>query len=166
MIISLIAALAQNRVIGKNNQLPWHLPADFKHFQDITNGHPVIMGQKTYESIGKPLPNRKNIVVTRDGAFGAPGCVIVYSLDEALKTAEGIEEDEEVFFIGGASVYQQVVPLCDRMYLTFIRASVEGDAYFPTYDSTEWKEVSREDHKADSKNQYAYSFVTLERRNP
>ncbi|MBI4033078.1 MAG: type 3 dihydrofolate reductase [Candidatus Blackburnbacteria bacterium] len=156
--ISLIAALGRNRVIGKNNRLPWKLPADLKHFHDLTVGKTVVMGRRTFESIGRVLPNRINIVITSDKGYPAPGCKIVHSVDEALKA---FGEDEEVMIIGGASIYEQFLPLATRMYLTQIDEDFEGDAYFPMFDPEEWVETEREE-KRD--NQYKYAFLTLERK--
>lgn len=160
MTISLIAAIAQNRVIGKNNTLPWHLPADMKHFRDLTRGKPVVMGSKTFESIGKALPNRINIVLSSDFAYKAEDSIVVHSIEEALQAASYAEE---VMIIGGASIYAQFLPRANRMYLTIIHADVEGDAFFPEYDEKEWKEVFTEDHEKDADNSYIYSFIILER---
>jgi len=127
-LISIIAAVAENRAIGIHNRLPWHLPADLKYFRNKTLGHHVIMGRKNYQSIGKPLPQRTNIVITRDPGFDAPGCVVVNSIDAALAAADG---DPEVFIIGGAGIYAQSLPFADRLYLTLVHHSFEGDTYFP-----------------------------------
>ncbi|TAK77054.1 MAG: dihydrofolate reductase [Gammaproteobacteria bacterium] len=158
-ILSAIVAMGENRVIGKNNQLPWRLPADLRHFKAITTGHPIIMGRKTYESIGRPLPNRLNIIVTRNRAFEAPGCVVVTSMAEAVQQADG----EEAFIIGGAEVYQQAMPLVQRLYLTVVHHVFEGDAYFPALNMAEWREAAREKHEADEENAWACSFVRLEK---
>ncbi len=163
MFISLIAAVLKNRVIGKKNKLPWHLPADFAHFKKLTMGHPVIMGKNTFLSIGKPLPNRTNIVLVNDG-FTAEGCLIARSLDDALALAKKSTGGEEIFIIGGASVYAQFLPRANRLYLTFIDAGFDGDAYFPEWNKNEWREASREPHAPDEKNPYAYTFVTFERK--
>lgn len=160
MRISAIAAMSENRVIGNDNQLPWHLPADLKYFKKITQGSPILMGRKTYESIGRPLPNRKNIVITRDTGFEAPGCTVVNSIDTAFAM---LSEQEEVFVIGGAMLYQQILPRIQRLYLTIIHHNFSGDAYFPEINLSEWKEVSCEDHAADQENQYAYSFFVYDR---
>ncbi len=157
MKITMIAALAKNNVVGKDNQMPWHLPADLKHFKQCTMGKPIIMGRKTYESIGKPLPGRLNIVLTRDTQFTAPGCELVHSPNDALALAA--PEHEEIIIMGGPSIYELFMPQADRMILTFIDADCEGDAFFPTWNAAEWQEVSRESHQADEKNAYAYSFV-------
>jgi len=160
-IISLIAAMAKNRVIGYHNQLPWHLPADLKHFKAITLGKPIVMGRKTYESIGKPLPERMNIILSTNASYQAPGCYVVSNLDEAIQAASIAEE---ILIIGGARIYQAYLPLVQRMYLTFIDAEVEGDAFFPQFDEQTWNVVSKEDYLSDERNSYNYSFVVLERR--
>ena len=159
MIISLIAAVAKNGVIGKNNALPWHLPADMKHFRDLTRGKPVIMGSKTFESIGKPLPNRLNIVLSSDPQYKVEGVTVVGSIDDALNAAGDVPE---IMVIGGGSIYKQFLPRANRIYLTLIHADFEGDAFFPEYDKNEWKEVVREENPADQENVYPYSFVILE----
>lgn len=161
-VLSAIAAMAEDRVIGKDNQMPWHLPADLKHFKTTTNGHPVLMGRKTFESIGKPLPNRTNIIITRDASYSAPDCLIVTSAEAALSMALE-QEMTEVFVIGGAEIYKQLLPQIQRLYLTLIHHKFEGDTYFPELLADEWREVSREKHLADEKNKYDYSFVLLER---
>jgi dihydrofolate reductase len=158
--ISIIAAMATNRVIGAANRLPWHLPNDLRHFRLTTTGHAVIMGRKNYESIGKPLPGRTNIVVTRNPRFTAPGCLVAHSLAEAIAAAGA---DDEVFVIGGAQLYAQALPLARRMYLTLVHADVAGDTHFPPFDWQAWRIVSREDHEADDRHPYPYSFLTLER---
>jgi len=160
MIISFVAAMGKNRVIGKDNSLPWSLPADMKHFKDLTIGKPLIMGRKTFESIGKPLPKRVNIIITRDQDYKAEGCIVVNSIDAALLAAEG---NEEVMIIGGAQIYKEFLPKANKIYLTIIETEFEGDAYFPEYDIEEWKETAYEDHERDAQNQYDYRFLTLER---
>ena len=161
MIISLIAAMGKNRVIGKDNSLIWKLPADMEYFREKTTGKPVVMGRKTFESIGRPLPNRKNIIITRDENYKAEGCVVVHSVDEALKAAE---DAEEVMVIGGSQIYKEFFPRANKMYLTFIDEEFEGDTFFPEWDKEEWKEVSREEHDKDEKNSYNYVFVEFERK--
>lgn len=161
MIISIIAAVADNMVIGKNNSLPWNLPADLEYFKKNTLGKPVIMGAKTFESIGKILPNRKNIILSFDKDYKVEGCIIATSIEDALKEAEG---NEEVMIAGGASIYKQFLPLADRLYLTFIHHNFEGDTCFPEFDIGQWKEVKRIDNKADNENPYSYSFVILEKK--
>lgn len=161
--VSLIAALAENRVIGRDNALPWRLPADLKRFRRLTTGHPVILGRKNYESIGRPLPDRTNIVVTRKGGYLAPGCIVVDSLAAAY-TAAG--ETSEIFIIGGAEIYALTLASADRLYLTQVHATVPGDTYFPAFDSRDWLEIERERHEADASHVYAYSFITYDRRRP
>ncbi len=160
MKISLIAAMADNGVIGRNNRLPWRLSADLQRFKALTMGKPIVMGRKTWESIGRPLPGRTNIVVTRDVGYRAEGCVVVHSIDQALEVAAG---SDEVMVIGGANLYRQLLDRADRLYLTQVRADVEGDAWFPDFDRAQWREVERESHSRDEKNEYDYAFVTLER---
>lgn len=161
MRISLIVALARNRVIGRDNQLPWRLSADLQHFKGLTMGKPIVMGRKTYESIGRPLPGRTNIVVTRDSSFSAAGCRVVHSIDEALVAAGGADE---VMIMGGENLYSQLLPRADRLYLTEVQAEVSGDAWFPEFDQTQWQELERESHRADEKNEFDYDFVVLARR--
>jgi dihydrofolate reductase len=158
--LSIIAAMAENRVIGVNNTLPWRLPADLKNFREVTTGHHVIMGRRTYESLGKPLPNRRNVVITANAHYSAPGCVTAASLDAALRIAGS---DPEVFIIGGASCYTQALPRADRLYLTLIHAQIPGDARFPPIEWGQWNEVSRVRHEADEKNPYPFSFLTLDK---
>jgi len=162
-MITIIAAIAQNNILGKDNQLIWHLPADLKRFKKTTTGHCVIMGRKTYQSLGKPLPNRTNIVVTRDTAFNPEGCVIVHSLKEAIDAAKA---DDNPFILGGATIYLQAMAVADILDLTFVHHTFEGDVYFPEIDLNIWKEASRQDFKADDKNKYDYSFVRFEKSHP
>jgi len=162
MILSAIAAMAENNTIGLNNSLPWHLTADLKRFKAITTGRPIIMGRKTFLSIGRPLPNRTNIVITRDRGFKAEGCLIANSIDDAIALAEQHATDE-VFVIGGEEIYRQLLPKVSRLYLTIVHHPFEGDAYFPTLMPGEWQEVSRERHASDLDNPYEYSFVGMER---
>ena len=159
MTISIIVAIAKNHAIGKNNQLLWHLPNDLKHFKDVTSGHTVIMGRKTYDSVGRPLPKRRNIIITRQD-ISIEGCEVVPSIDEAL---ERCENEEEVFIVGGAEIYRQAVPLTDRIYLTIIDQDFDGDTFFPELNPGEWTEKKRENFGPDEKNKYSYSFITLER---
>jgi dihydrofolate reductase len=166
MIISQIAAVAENRVIGRNNDLPWKLPDDMKFFMNTTKGHHVIMGRKNYESLHekfRPLPNRTNIVVTRQKDFNAPGCHVVHSIDDALKIAEKNGEPE-TFVIGGAEIYSLALRKTNRLYLTEIKATVDGDTYFPEFDKKEWKEISRVPHSADERHVFAFDIVIYERR--
>lgn len=156
-MITIIAAIANNNAIGKNNQLIWHLPADLKRFKKVTFGHHIIMGRKTYESLGKPLPNRTTIIITRNKNYKQNNCIVVNSLNEAIKAAQA---DENPYILGGAEIYKQALKIADRLDLTIIHHSFEADAFFPKINYKIWKEVSREDYKADEKNKYNYSFVT------
>lgn len=159
MMISLVVAMAQSRVIGRNNALPWRLSADLKRFRRITMGHPIVMGRKTFESIGRPLDGRKNIVITRNPDFHPEGMTVAGSIDEALAAAN----DDEVMIIGGADIYAQTLSRADRIHLTLIHADFEGDAYFPEIDATVWKETSREDVAPGVDAEFGYSFITLDR---
>ncbi len=161
-IISLIVAMDQNGLIGRDNDLPWRLSADLQYFKQITMGKPIIMGRKTHESIGRPLPGRQNIVISKNNKFMAAGCVLVSSIADALLAAGDVEE---VMFMGGASLYEQVLPQVNRLYLTQVHASLEGDTWFPQWDQAAWREISRVDHLADEKNAFDYSFMVLERLN-
>jgi len=161
MYVSLIVAMAENRVIGVNNSLPWSLPDDLRHFRALTLGKPVLMGRKTYESIGRPLPKRHNIVLTRDRAYRAPGCSVVGSVQEALEAAG---EADELMVIGGATLYRRLLPTAQCVYLTEVHASVEGDTWFPDLAGDEWEEVAREERAADAENPLAHAFVTYQRR--
>lgn len=166
MKISLIWAMADNRVIGINNSLPWKLPADMKWFRQHTLGKPIVMGRKTFESFGgRPLPQRTNIIITNDTNYHADDCVVVHSIDEALKAAQdsGVDVDE-VMIIGGMSFYEQMLPKADCLYMTLIHAEVDGDAWFPEFDMGQWQELAREDHQADEKNPHDYSFLTMIRK--
>lgn len=167
MKISLIAAVAQNGTIGRNDangkpDLPWHLPDDFKFFKDTTSGHPVIMGRKSMDALGKPLPRRTNIVITRNPDFQMPGATIVHTLEEALTEARKVENDE-LFIIGGAEIYALALPIANTLYLTEIHKAYEGDAHFPAFDKTEWQEVSRRRHEADDRHETAFDFVQYHR---
>lgn len=155
--------MGKGRVIGIENRLPWRLPADMKHFRALTMGKPLLMGRKTFESIGKALPGRTNIVVTQDRSFHPAGVVIAHSIAEAL-AAGG--DAEEIMVIGGASFYAQLLPEAQRLYLTEIHHDFPGDAFFPAWDSIEWREVQRDNYSPDHNNPYPYSFVTLERCRP
>jgi dihydrofolate reductase len=161
-MISIIAAVADNNVIGGNNKLLWHLPADLKRFKQLTLGHPVIMGRKTFESIGKPLPGRENVVITRNPNFKAEGITIVRSLDEVLKKFSG----QDVFIIGGAEIYAQSMSLADKIFLTRIYQLFEGDSFFPAIDERIWKVKREEMHEPDEKNPYRYAFIDYERIKP
>jgi len=157
--VSLIVAMAQNRVIGRNNALPWRLSPDLKRFRRITMGHPIVMGRKTYESIGRPLDGRKNIVISRNPDFRPDGVTVASSIDQALALAS----DNEIMIIGGADIYKQTLPRADRIHFTLIHESFDGDAYFPEINSNEWKETTREDIEPGVDAAFGYSFVTLER---
>jgi len=160
MIISLIAALDKNRLIGSENAMPWHLPADFKHFKEVTMGKPVVMGRKTFESIGRPLPGRQNIVISRSG-FSADGIISADSVDSALKLSG---EVDEVMIIGGANIYQQLIDKADRLYLTHVDAECKGDAWFPAFDLSEWDIARQETVGADEKNNFSFTFINYERK--
>ena len=166
MRLALIVAQAKNRVIGVNNALPWYLPEDLKYFKRVTMAKPIIMGRKTYESIGKPLPGRMNIVVSRNAEFAPDGVTVVASLEAAIEQAEcvcEIQGIDEAMVIGGAQIYAQALPLAHRLYLTQVRAEVEGDAWFPAFAEEQWHEVGREDFAAREPNPYDYSFIVLDR---
>lgn len=163
--VSMIVAMAENRVIGRDNKLPWYLPGDLKYFKATTLGKPIIMGRKTYQSIGRPLPGRANIVVSRNSSFEAQGVKVVASLDQALKLASDIAFIDgvgEVVVIGGAQLYAEALPRIDRLYLTLVHAEVQGDAYFPDFSFARWQQVSREDFDASGPNPYNYSFIVYD----
>lgn len=157
MIISCIVAVANNNVIGKDNDIPWYLPADLKYFKKITSGHHIIMGRKCYQSIGKPLPNRTNIIITRDPYFISSNCLVTHSIEEALNLADANGE-EEAFIIGGGMIYTQTVNLWDRLYITEVDLKVDGDILFPKIDFENWQLESTEEHTPDEKNKYHYRF--------
>jgi len=163
MIISTIVATAKNNVIGKDNGIPWYLPADLKYFKKTTLNHHIIMGRNCYLSIGRPLPKRTNIVITRNPFFIATGCIIAHSIDEALQIAADNGETE-AFIIGGGQIYEQSKDLWDKIYLTEVDLEIDGDVFFPAIDKTIWKEVSSEAHQPDEKNEFAYTFKILERK--
>jgi len=155
--ISIIVAIAKNFAIGRNNQLLWHIPSDLKRFKKITSGHQVIMGKLTYESLPiRPLPNRRNIVITDNPEETFDGCTTVYSIEEALNLCN---EQEESFIIGGGSVYRQFLPFCNKLYLTMVDKEFEADTYFPRLDLTKWKLIEREDHDPDDATDFSYSFL-------
>lgn len=160
MIVSIIVATGENNAIGKDNQLLWHLPADLRHFREITSGHTIIMGRKTFDSVGKPLPKRRNIVVTRQD-IQIEGCEVVKSIDEALELCK---DEHEVFIAGGAEIYRQAMDKTDRIYLTRVHQSFDADTFFPEINHDLWIETSHADHPADEKNNIPYSFITLERK--
>lgn len=159
-MITIIAAIGKRRELGKDNDLIWHLPNDLKRFKKVTSGHDVIMGRKTFESLGRPLPKRTNIIITRNENFSAKGCLIAHSLEEALNLAK----DPNPFILGGAQIYEQALKIADVLDLTLVDATLEADAFFPSYDLDNWTEVSRENFEADDQHKYGYSFVRLERR--
>lgn len=162
MIISCIVATAHNNVIGKDNDIPWYLPADLKYFKKITSGHHIIMGRKCYASIGKPLPKRTNVIITRDPFFISSNCIVAHSIPEALERAYDNGE-KEAFIIGGGTIYDQTKELWDRLYLTEVDLTVEGDVYFPEIDKGKWNTLSEEYHLADDKNKFDYTFKVLEK---
>lgn len=158
MIISLIAAVSENNVIGKDNRLVWHLPADLKYFKEKTKGHHVLLGRKTYEALGKPLPNRTHLVITHQKNYKPEGILVFHNIANAIKYAHEHQEDE-LFVLGGANIYTQMMKIADKMYITRIKEHFEGDTYFPPIPDTEWKIESREPHKKDAKNPYDYEFI-------
>lgn len=166
MKLALIVAMAENRVIGINNNLPWHLSEDLKYFKRVTLGKPIIMGRKTFESIGRPLPGRTNIVVTRNPDYQAEGIRVVHSIKAAKELADSIcfiDGMNEAMVIGGAELYAQALPEADRIYLTQVHAEVHGDAWFPEFEWNQWRQVAREDFKAVEPNPYDYSFIVLDK---
>lgn len=165
--LAIVVAVAANGVIGSNNELPWRLPEDLKYFKRTTMGHPIVMGRKTFDSIGKPLPGRKNIVVTRQTDWQHDGVDVVHNLEDAISLAKKVCREEGVeraMLIGGANLYEQALPECERLYLTEVHADVEGDAFFPKFARQQWREIEREDHFADDSNPYNYSFVVLTKK--
>lgn len=160
--LSIIAAMSTNRVIGRNNRLPWRLSADLKRFKSLTMGHCLLMGRKTFESIGRPLPGRTIVVLTRQKDFAPPGVLVAHTLDEALRMAPG----EEVFVAGGAQIYQQTLALADRLYLTVIDGEFPGDAYFPSFDEGDWQLITEEHHEPTETSPYSHRFLIYERKNP
>ena len=166
MRLALIVAAAQNGVIGRNNGLPWHLPEDLRYFKRVTMGKPIVMGRKTYESIGRPLPGRTNIVISRNASWQAEGVRVLPTVEDALTLAEEvalIDGAEELMVIGGAEIYRSALPLAGRLYLTEVHAEVAGDAFLPDIDWSQWREVGRERHGASDTNPYDYSFVVYDR---
>jgi dihydrofolate reductase len=159
--ISIIVAMAQNRTIGINNTLPWRCPEDLKHFKALTMGHHMIMGRKTFDSIGKPLPGRTTVVVTRNQSLKIDGCIIAHSLQEAIAACRG---DDEIFIVGGAELYTQALPLADTLYLTEIQQNVTGDAHFPSFKTNNWQEISREARSQTSPQALDYHFITYQRK--
>lgn len=156
--LNLIVAMARNRVIGIDNKMPWHIPGELKYFKNLTMGHHIIMGRKTFESIGRPLPGRTTIIVTHDPAYAQEGCLIAHSLEEAVKLSEG---DDQAFFVGGSSLYEQALPLVERLYITEINADYKGDAHFPEFNRAVWREVSRNPQVTEAG--LAFDYVVYER---
>jgi dihydrofolate reductase len=163
MIISCIVAIAKNRVIGKDNDIPWYLPADLKYFKKITTGHHILMGRKCYQSIGRPLPNRTNVIITRDPFFISTNCLVAHSIEEALSLAYDNGE-KECFIIGGGTIYEQTADLWDKLYLTTVDLEPEGDIFFPEIDLKKWSLVSEDPHPKNEKNEFNYSFKILEKK--
>ena len=161
MIISFVVAMSKNRVIGKDNSIPWNMPADFKHMRELTIGKPLIMGRKTHESIGKPLPNRTNIILTRDKNYKSEGCTVVHSVEDALNAAEGAKE---AIIFGGEDIYKLFLSKADKMYLTIIDAEIDGDTYFPEFKLANWEEIYHIHHPKDDRHTHDFSFVTLEKK--
>lgn len=162
MMLSIIVAFDRNRTIGKDNQLPWHLPRDLANFKKVTMGHPIVMGRKTYESIGRPLPGRENIILTRNRSYEADGCKIIHTIDDLRQIKQ--QYNDELFILGGAEIFKEVLPEVDRLYVTYIDAEFVGDTFFPEVDLNEWKEISREKGIKDENNPYDYEFIVYERR--
>jgi dihydrofolate reductase len=163
VIVSIIVAMDRNRGIGVDNRLPWRLSADLKKFRELTMGHHIIVGRKTFESIGRPLPGRRMIIVTRDRNYKVEGCDVVHSVEDAIEMARGRGESE-VFICGGAEIYAQTIGIADRMYLTLVDAEVAADTFFPNFDESEWSEQESFYQSADEKNQYPFTFKLLVRR--
>lgn len=160
MLISAVVAMSDNRAIGKDNQLLWHLPRDLQHFKKITMGKPILMGRKTFQSIGRPLPGRQNLILTQDKEFKAEGCIVLHSIQAVL---ESVKDQEELCVIGGAEIYRQMLPMLHRIYLTIVHHEFIADVYFPELNRSEWKEIERVDCAADEKNNYDCSFILLEK---
>lgn len=161
-MITVIAAIAKNNALGKNNDLIWHLPADLKRFKQVTTGHYILMGRNTFESIGRPLPNRTTIIITRNKNYFKDGCLIAHSLEQAIEMAK---EESQIFIIGGAQIYKETIEknIADQLDITLVHQEFEADVYFPEIDKKKWKETAREDFKADHKNNYDYSFISYQR---
>jgi dihydrofolate reductase len=160
VLISIVVAVAENGVIGRDNALPWRLPDDLRRFKELTLGKPIVMGRRTYESIGRPLPGRTNIVVSRQRDLRIEGCVVVGSMDEAIAAAA---DASEIMLVGGAQLYREVMPMVDRIYLTRVHAPIDGDVRFPALDPKQWRETNIATHAADERHAYSFSFVNLER---
>lgn len=166
MRLSMAFAMAQNRVIGRDNALPWHLPKDLQYFKAITLGKPIIMGRKTFDSIGRPLPGRPNIVITRNVDWQQDGVYVVHTVDEALALGESLAKEQgadELMVIGGSQIYTELLDRAERLYMTQVHAEVEGDDYFPEFAMSDWRQISQEHHSADESNPYDYSFLVLDR---
>ena len=161
-MITIIAAIANNNALGKDNDLIWHLPADLKRFKRVTSGHHILMGRNTFESIGKPLPNRTTVIITRNDAYSKEGCLVVNSIEKAIEVAQS---DDHIYIIGGAQIYKQAMEsdLVDQLDITQVHHEFEADVYFPEIDSEKWIETEREDFKADEKNKYDYSFISYKK---
>ena len=161
-MITIIAAIAKNNALGKDNDLIWHLPADLKRFKKVTSGHHIVMGRNTFESIGKPLPNRTTVIITRNKNYQQKGCIVVHSIEEAIEVSKN---DSQIFIIGGAQIYKQAIAsnLVDQLDITQVHHAFEADAFFPEIDSEIWKEIAREDCKANEKNKYDYSFISYKK---
>ena len=163
MVIA-IAAMGKDREIGFQGKLPWHLPAELNHFREVTRGCPVIMGRRTHDAIGRALPGRKNIIVTRDADYRAEGCVVVHTMEDALAAArEGIGAGHDIFVIGGTEIFRLAMPYTERMILTFVEANPPADTYFPEFDERAWREVAREPHAKDAENEYDFTIKTYEK---
>ncbi len=162
MIISIIVAVAENNVIGQGNKLIWHISEDLKRFKNLTTGHHILMGRKTFESIGKALPNRTNVVISRNKDFNAPGCIVVDSLQRALEISK---DDEEVFIVGGGEIYRQALPITDKIYLTKVEAQFEGDTFFPPINPDEWRFEAIDKTEPQRDGELEYSFINLVRKN-
>ena len=160
MKISIIVAMDRNHVIGSEGDLPWHISSDLQNFKKITMGKPIIMGRKTHESIGRPLPGRENIILTRDKDYQAEGCTVLNSLDEVIEHCKDIDE---IMITGGSEIYQLALDKASKLYLTEVHTEIDGDTHFPEFDKGDWEEISRENFKADEKNDFDYSFVVLKR---
>nr|AEI30198.1 dihydrofolate reductase [uncultured bacterium] len=158
--ISLIVAMAKNRVIGAGNKIPWHLPSELKLFKSLTMGHHIVMGRRTYESVGRLLPGRTTVIVTRQREYAVPGAVVVHSLPDAI---EACKDDDEIFVIGGAELFRESLPIADRIYLTVVDAEPAGDTFMPDFDATQWRETQAESFMRDAKHAHAYRFAVLER---
>ena len=162
MIISLIAAMDENGVIGYKNKLPWNLPSELNYFRETTKGKPVVMGRKTHESIGRPMPERLNIIITRDKNYRTNNCIVVNSREDAIKAAKG---SKEIMVIGGAEIYKLFLPIADRLYLTKVHGKFKGDTYFPEFNENEWIKVKEKFVEKDDENKYSYTIMVLERKN-